>query len=311
MTRIRQILGLATISVLLAGCVPQEKYEGLKLERDRLAEQLGKSQSETDQAKAEAAAYKQQMGGVLGASTNRDSIITNLTSQNADLQKQLDELNGKYTDAMALTAKMGTGTALPTPLSNELSSLAAQNPDVLDFDAARGIVKFKSDVTFDAGSAVVLPKAKDVLTRFSRILDSASAGSYELLVAGHTDNTPVHNPETIRQGNKDNWYLSAHRAISVGHELIADGVSAKRLGVVGYADERPIASNATLSGKAQNRRVEVLILPTSAHGSAEADATGGSSTVVRTHRKSAAAAPAPVEMNKDGATASYRPGMNK
>lgn len=308
MARLRNWIGLATVGICLAGCVSQEKYEAQKLERDRLAEQLGKSQSETDQAKAESAAYKQQMGAIMNANGDKTSIYNNLTAQNAELQKQLDDLKSRYSDAMALTAKAGA-TALPPALSNELSSLASQNPDVLDFDASRGIVKFKSDVTFTPGSAVVLPKAKDVLTRFSRILASASANSFELLVAGHTDNIPVHNPETIRQGNKDNWYLSAHRAIAVGHELIADGVSAKRLGVVGYADERPIASNSTPSGQAQNRRVEVLILSTTARASSTSMDESAPAPTARIRRKT----PAPVEMNKDAATASYGqgPAMNK
>ena len=81
-----------------------------------------------------------------------------------------------------------------------------------------------------------------------------------------------------------------------------DGVSGNRLGVVGYADERPVASNATETGKAQNRRVEVLILPTSARSS------GGTLAVVPSkprHLSHAvpAAIPAAATMNKDSGTA--------
>jgi len=131
-------------------------------------------------------------------------------------------------------------------------------------------VKFKSDVTFAPGSADVTPKAKDVIGRFASILNSPAASSYELIVAGHTDNTNVINPQTKQAGHKDNWYLSAHRAIAVGEELQAHRVASQRMGVTGYADQRPIASNASESGKAQNRRVEVLILPT------QVRSTGGS-----------------------------------
>jgi chemotaxis protein MotB len=154
------------------------------------------------------------------------------------------------------------GTALPAPLSNELQQFANQNPDLVDFDAAHGIVKFKSDVTFASGSAEVTPKAKEAITRFSQILNSQAAQGYELLVAGHTDNQRVSNPNTIKAGHLDNWYLSSHRAITVAAELRNDRVNPQRLGCVGYADQRPIASNTTSSGQAQNRRVEVLILPT-------------------------------------------------
>ena len=131
------MIGLSGLAIV--GCVPQEKYAALKLDRDRLAEQLGNSQSEIEQAKAQADAYKSQLGAIMGAGNNRDAIIQNLTTQNGDLQRQLDELNGKYRDAVALTAKAGSGgggteTALPAPLSSELSTFASENPDLVDFD---------------------------------------------------------------------------------------------------------------------------------------------------------------------------------
>ncbi len=301
MARMRHFIGLAAVSLALTGCVPQEKYAALKLDDDRLREQLGKSQTETQQAQAEAEAYKQQLAAFTNAGGNRDALLSNLTTQNANLQAQLDALNKEYADAVG---KIGTGgTALPAPLSNELSAFAAQNPDLVDFDAARGIVKFKSDVTFAVGDATVSSRAKEVLTRFSTILNSPAAANYELLVAGHTDNAPVVNPETIRKGHKNNWYLSAHRAITVSEELVADGVSARRLGAVGYADQRPIAANSSEGGKAQNRRVEVLILPTSVHSSAPAMA---SQAPVRSAKK----IKNPV-LNKDSAATDNRTLLNK
>ncbi len=93
------------------------------------------------------------------------------------------------------------------------------------------------------------------------------------MVAGHTDNTRVSRQSTIEQGHFDNWYLSAHRAIAVAAELVRDGVSKRRLGVAGYADQRPIASNNTEAGRAQNRRVEILILPTSSRSSLAGDSS--------------------------------------
>jgi chemotaxis protein MotB len=293
MARMHQWIGLAALSLILTGCVPQEKYAALKLDDDQLRQQLGQSQTETEQAKAQAAAYQQQLAALNNSGSSSSALVDNLNKQNQNLQSQLDELNRKYTDAIGLASRAG-GTALPAPLSNELSSFAAMNPDLVEFDAARGIVKFKSDVTFSVGDASVSSRAKEVLSRFASILNSSSASGYELLVAGHTDSTPVVNPETIRKGHKDNWYLSAHRAITVLAELSADGVNPRRLGAVGYASERPIASNGTESGKAQNRRVEVLILPTSVHSSAPV--AEYAPTPKRTH---AAAAPS---MNKDSAS---------
>jgi chemotaxis protein MotB len=249
--------------VSLSGCVAQEKYNALKLDRDALAEQLGKAQNDANTARAEAESYKQQLAAVMGQGGNLNGLVTNLQQQNANLQSQLDDLNRRYSEAMS---RVGQGSALPPALTNELSQFAAANPDLVDFDAARGMVKFKSDVTFAVGEATLTDKARSVINRFAQILNSSQASSYELLIAGHTDNTRVVNPRTIQAGHRDNWYLSAHRAISVGQELMSQGTNPQRIGVVGYADQRPIASNSSESGKAQNRRVEVLILPTTVRG---------------------------------------------
>lgn len=261
MTRMSRIISLAAVGLALTGCVSQEKYSALKLDRDALAEQLGRAQTEASSARAEADSYKSQLQSLIGGSGNMQGLVNNLQQQNANLQAQLDDLNRRYTEAMG---RVGVGSALPPALTNELQQFANQNPDLVDFDSARGIVKFRSDVTFALGSAEVTPKAREVIQRFSQILNSDAAARYDLMVAGHTDNTRVVNPATISAGHKDNWYLSAHRAISVNNILLSYNINPQRLAVVGYADQRPIASNANEAGKAQNRRVEVLILPTQA-----------------------------------------------
>jgi chemotaxis protein MotB len=266
-------LGLATLTT---GCaVSQEKYNALKLDRDRLAEQLGNAQNQAAVARSEAEALRGQLAMIGQGVNGKDAMVLNLTTENAELRKQFDDLNRKYADAVG---RVGSGMALPEALSNELSAFAAQNPDLVSFDAQRGIVKFKSDVTFATGSAELRPQAKEAITRFAQILNSPAAGSYELMVAGHTDNTRVVNPQTISAGHKDNWYLSAHRAISVGQELTRSNVNPQRLAVTGYADQRPVASNASESGKQQNRRVEVLILPTTVRGGGPAPSVAGGGT---------------------------------
>jgi chemotaxis protein MotB len=305
MARMLKWFGLAAFGFSLTGCVAQDKYNALKLERDRYAEQLTAAQTEASTAKAEADVLRQQVNAMAQGGQGRDGLIQNLTSQNAELQKQIEEMNRKY--AEALNRPVGGGSALPAPLTNELQAFANQNPDLVDFDAARGIVKFKSDLTFNLGSAEVTSKAKSVIDRFASILNSPAASGYELMVAGHTDSNRVSNPETIKAGHKDNWFLSAHRAIAVGSELQHHGVGSQRLGVVGYADQRPIASNATTSGQAQNRRVEVLILPNTVRASSGV----ASSSSHKATPKQTRSAPRN-NMNKDAVAApDNRPVFNK
>src|SRR3954468_3448918 len=235
MARLPRIIGTVVLGIALTGCVSQEKYNALKLDRDGLSEQLAKSQTDASSARAEADSYKNQLALLNQNGGNLQGLISNLEQQNASLQAQNDELNRKY--AEALNRPMG-GQALPAALSNELQDFANKNPDLVDFDAAHGIVKFKSDVTFASGSADVTPKAKEAIQRFAQILSSPAASGYELLVAGHTDNQRVVNPNTLKAGHLDNWYLSSHRAITVSAELQKHNINPQRLGVVGYAAQR-------------------------------------------------------------------------
>ena len=265
MARMHQWLGMAAIGISLTGCVSQEKYNAVKLLADQRAQELAQAQADSERDRTAAEAYKSQLDQIANGNTTATAMLANDAQQIAALNSQLSEIRAKYEDELNKSPQvvmMGGGSALPAPLTNELNQFAADNPDLVDFDARRGIVKFKSDVTFPPGSTDVNPRAKEVLAQFARILNSGVAANYELMVAGHTDNTPITREATIRRGNYDNWYLSAHRAIAVAAELVSNGVRKTRLGVAGYADQRPIASNATASGKAQNRRVEVLILPT-------------------------------------------------
>ena len=295
MARMLKWLFSATLCFALAGfsvgCVPQEKYNAKVLENEGLSSQLNSAQQEEASAQAARDAYKAELDRINAQLQTDEALNKNLESQNGDLSSQVAALDAKYKDQLNSPAKIefqaGSTTALPTQLSNELSQFAADHPDLVDFDAARGIVKFKSDVTFATGSAELTPEARAVIDKFASILNSPSAADYELLVVGHTDNVPVTNPETIRAGHKNNWYLSAHRAISVASEMVSQGVSKGRLGVAGYGDQRPIADNSTAEGRKLNRRVEVLILPTRHVGSA---ITASSTIAPRHHR---------AEMNKD------------
>lgn len=240
MSRMHHALTFAACSLLLSGCVSLDKYNALKLERDQFSERLTQAEAEARAERARAKVLKEQLDLLMANRGEGQDLLGNLTRQNAELQAKYEELNRKYLEQLGKPS-----VVLGEKVTNELEKLAAQYPDVLSFDASRGMLKFKSDVTFASGSSEVTPRAKEVLAKVAQILNNPSVARYELLVAGHTDSVVVSNPATIRLGHKDNWYLSAHRAISVGEVLRSGGTAATRLGVVGYADQHPVASNDT------------------------------------------------------------------
>jgi chemotaxis protein MotB len=264
-----KIIGLGLLSAPLIGCVPQEKYNALKIDRDGIASRLESATADEQALQAQNDVLKHQLDAMGNSGENRNGLITNLTNQNADLSRRLQDLNAKYDK---LVSEQASATPLPPALTDALQNFANDNPGLVEFDSARGTVKFKSDVTFSPGSAVVTPAATAAIERFASILNSPAAAGYELMVVGHTDNVPVSNPATIRAGHHDNWYLSCHRAISVSEDLRRDAVSPARMEVAGFADQRPVASNDTAAGRQENRRVEVLILPTKVSTAAVAPA---------------------------------------
>jgi chemotaxis protein MotB len=280
MARMHKWLGLAALAFSLTGCVSAEQYNAMKLSRDQAVEQADQAEAEAKSAHSQADAYKAQLEQIANSGNTRDAMIKNYSDQVAQLQSQNASITAKYEDLLnrpPQVVQLAGATALPADLSNALTEFANANPDIVTFDAARGVVKFKSDVTFASGSTDLNERAVGTLQRFAQILNTPEAAGYELMVAGHTDNMRVTRQSTMEQGNFDNWYLSAHRAISVGAELVKNGISKSRLGVAGYADQQPIASNATEAGRQQNRRVEVVILPTHSRRGGSMTSSAGSS----------------------------------
>jgi chemotaxis protein MotB len=113
------------------------------------------------------------------------------------------------------------------------------------------VIRVMDRLMFQPGSDQLSPASYAFLDEMVRLIDRLDL---KILIEGHTDNTPIH-----ARRFPSNWELSTSRAIAVLRYLIqAGGVDVKRLGSAGYADTRPIASNSTPAGRAQNGRIELV-----------------------------------------------------
>lgn len=108
------------------------------------------------------------------------------------------------------------------------------------------------DLLFASGSAVVQERGAALLRDVGEILGMES--QHPVVVEGHTDDVPIATAQF-----PTNWELSSARATGVVRALTAAGIPAKRLTAQGRADLDGIASNRTASGRALNRRVEILL----------------------------------------------------
>jgi len=142
-----------------------------------------------------------------------------------------------------------------------LRELTAKFPDLLSYDASRGMIRLGSDLGFDSGSDVVKPQAKQALAQLAQILNGSDASAYDVRVVGHTDSVPV---TRSRDRHPTNRHLSVHRSIAVARALEESGVSGPRVEVAGWGEFRPAVPNAGSGGTAQNRRVEIYLVPSSA-----------------------------------------------
>jgi outer membrane protein OmpA-like peptidoglycan-associated protein len=112
------------------------------------------------------------------------------------------------------------------------------------------ILNMPANITFAVDRAEVNPNFVDTLGSVALVLKEYKSTMIE--VAGHTDSTG---------SDAYNQRLSQQRAQSVSSVLIANGVQSIRIDSVGYGESRPIASNGTASGRQQNRRAELTLLP--------------------------------------------------
>lgn len=112
------------------------------------------------------------------------------------------------------------------------------------------ILNMPSNITFQTDSAALNPEFLDVLNGVSTVLDEYKKTL--VVVSGHTDSTG---------SDEYNQQLSERRAASVARYLDNEGVSTERMVVIGYGETRPVASNDTPQGRAQNRRVELTLEP--------------------------------------------------
>lgn len=156
--------------------------------------------------------------------------------------------------AKAAIAGAAIGAIAGNMLDRQAAALdqAVQNPNVQIINHGSYLqVILPEGILFATDSAAVSGVAQNDLYAVARNLNQYPNSRVEVI--GHTDNTGA------AAYNAD---LSQRRAQSVAGILTAGGVASGRIVAVGRGEDQPIASNSTASGRAQNRRVEILIRPT-------------------------------------------------
>ena len=177
------------------------------------------------------------LGGIIGASNRPGS------SHEARLRSTL----------VGAAIGAAAGGAIGATLDQQAADLRNRlgNPNVtVTNKGGYLLVNLPDDVVFATDSAAVRPDLAGEIRSIAANL--VSYPNSRIQVLGHTDNTGT---------AAYNFDLSQRRAVAVADILIGAGVPSSRLSAVGIGEDRPIASNTTVAGRALNRRVEIIITP--------------------------------------------------
>ena len=135
----------------------------------------------------------------------------------------------------------------------ELSEQIEQGLAQVERDGDSVIIRLGQQDSFSSGSAALQSGFEDTLIRVGDALGNIGG---QVRVEGHTDNIPVAFSERFRS----NWDLSSARSAAVANFLLDNSqLQPGRVTITGLADSEPIADNSTAAGRAQNRRIEVIV----------------------------------------------------
>jgi chemotaxis protein MotB len=167
------------------------------------------------------AAEKARMGQELASSKKQIEDMQKLIDEKKATPGQVTGFEGMD---VAVDAKAGTITVTVSDSILFASGLATlKNSQIAELDKINGVIRERYN---------------------SRKID----------VVGHTDTDPIRKTKW-----KDNWELSAQRALTVTRYLVEKGIDKDRIRAVGCGDARPVAANTSNAGKSKNRRVEVVV----------------------------------------------------
>ena len=230
---------LACLAVLLAvGCgIPQEQYDA----------DMANLQKVIDQTRAEKKGLEDSIELM---KTEKDALAAELGA----LEEQLDRLAQERDANAAAIEKAQARIKLFQDMLLKFKELTDSGRIKIKIVNNRMLVAMDSAILFPSGSARLSSEGKDALAEVAGVLSTIEGRNFQ--VAGHTDNKPISSSRF-----KSNWELSAARAVSVVEYMIENGMNSENLSAAGYADTQPVASNETAAGRAQNRRIEIVLLP--------------------------------------------------
>jgi chemotaxis protein MotB len=193
------------------------------------------------------------------ARTSRGEIaqrLETMEAEKADLLSLKNELSEQVKVKEDELAKLqGTYSELEQKMKEEI----AKGDVRLSQSGGRIKVDLVDKILFDVGEATITKRGGDVLSRVGAVL--ANVKDKKIQVSGHTDDSPIVD-KALKEKFPTNWELASARATVVVRYLEEKAkVPGRLLVAAAYGPWEPISTNANPSGRARNRRIEIVLTP--------------------------------------------------
>ena len=258
--KIGAVLGMA---VLMTSCVSQKKFDALNTNYGQCITNIGERQREIQDLKgvnsgltSENALLNRQNEAL---KSSLDACLSNTGKGSANIDKLIGEINSSNKYIKQLISTNSKNDSLNLALSNKLKrSLDNIADNDVQVKVLKGVVmiSLSDNMLYKTGDYNILPAAQDVLGKVAKVINDYD--TYSVLIEGNTDNVPLASNNLP----KDNWDLSALRATSMAKVLQSRfGVNPARITAGGRSEYNPKTTNASVTGRAENRRTEIIIMP--------------------------------------------------
>lgn len=254
-------------SIFLTSCVSQKKYTELENNYNKTSSELVDTKAELMKCRIESEsrlnALNQQVEDLRKDKEKTLEYVENLTvlskSASESIKETLTQMGKKdeYIQYIqkAITQRDSMNLALGFKLKSVLKDGFSDEDIQVNVEKTVVYISIADRLLFRSGSHVISNDAKRVLKKVADVIGAQP--ELEVMVEGYTDNMPISTSDM-----KDNWDLSVKRSTSVIRVLQNDfNIAPSRLVAAGRSEYMPLDTNATVEGRAKNRRTRIVLMP--------------------------------------------------
>lgn len=258
--KIGAVMGMALI---MTSCVSKKQFDAVNENYKQCITNIGERQREIQDLKSTNAGLNSENNLLKSQNdalkSSLDACLANSGKGSANIDKLIGEINASNKYIKQLISTNSKNDSLNLALSNKLKrSLDNIADNDVQVKVLKGVVmiSLSDNMLYKTGDYNILPAAQDVLGKVAKVINDYD--TYSVLIEGNTDNVPLNSNNLP----KDNWDLSALRATSMAKVLQTRfGVNPARITAGGRSEYNPKTTNASVSGRAENRRTEIIIMP--------------------------------------------------